>query len=114
MRHRFSLLLIIAAIIGMVGACKKSPEPIPCNGTSPTWNSRAQKIVDRSCTAGACHGAGSVNGDFTKYATIKPHLDNGTFEQQVLVDRTMPEGSTLPDTTLAMLQCWFEHGYPEN
>jgi hypothetical protein len=95
-------------------ACKKQNDRVACNNTTPTWNATVSAIVTSSCGGSSCHGSGSQSGVFTTYAGIKPFLLNGAFEQQVLDSRVMPQGATLPDATLATLQCWLENGFPES
>ena len=107
------IVLPCIVIIGIT-ACDKGPDRIPCDGSTQSWDGNVANIVATGCTGSTCHGAGSINGDFTAYAGIKPFLDNGSFENAVLIDRTMPQVGTLADSSLAHLQCWFEQGYTEN
>jgi hypothetical protein len=87
---------------------------VACDGSSPTWNANVLDIVANSCFGSSCHGSNAQSGDYTTYAGIKSVLLNGRFEQQVLESRAMPRGETLPDSSLAKLQCWLENGFPEN
>jgi hypothetical protein len=87
---------------------------VACNNTTPTWNAKVTTIVANNCLNSSCHGTGSRNGTYTTYAGIKPVLLNGKFEQQVLETRRMPQNATLPDSTLAVLECWLATGFPEN
>ncbi len=62
-----------------------------------------------------CHSSGSKRGDFTSYDGLKPDLDNGNFEKEVLIDQRMPRGSqTLTQEQINTIQCWVDNGYPEN
>lgn len=107
------IVLPCIVIIGIT-ACKKPLERVPCDGTVQNWDGNVVNIIADGCSGSNCHGAGSSRGDFTSYAGIKPYLDDQSFENTVLVDRSMPRGGTLADSSLAKLQCWFEQGYPEN
>jgi hypothetical protein len=97
----------------LVVGCSDRPERVACNSTTPTWNVEVIDIVANSCWGSSCHGTGSSEGDFTTYNGIKDVLLNGKFETEVLETRRMPQDGTLPDSTLATLQCWLENGFPE-
>ncbi|MFN8398313.1 MAG: hypothetical protein U0176_27135 [Bacteroidia bacterium] len=113
--RKYLLVTVLAgvAVLGFAG-CKDKLERVPCNGTSPTWDAKVLDIVAESCWGSNCHGNGSQRGDYTSFAGIQPTLQNGTFETEVLETRRMPQDGSLPDSTLATLQCWLENGFPEN
>lgn len=117
---RFKGFVLLSAIVSSLvfAGCKEDPVPpnnrVPCNGTTPTWNSKVADIIANSCFGSSCHGSGAAAGDYTTYALIKPVLLNGKFEQQVITSRIMPRGGVLPDSSLATLECWLETGFPEN
>ena len=107
--------VVLLAMLTHGASCKQQTSSrVPCNGTSPTWNSKVLDIVATNCWGSSCHGTGANNGDYTTYSGIKPDLLSGSFARQVLDDRFMPQGAILPDTILAVLHCWVEKGFPEN
>jgi hypothetical protein len=109
--------LVVASMLLLIcySSCKKDLERVPCNGTNPTWTSKIEEIVVTSCVSSSCHGTSAPGPDYTTYANLKSTLLNGQFESRVLEIRDMPnDGTTLPDSTLAALQCWAEDGFPEN
>lgn len=113
MYKKISILVFVAAI-GLAAGCKEKIERVPCNGTTPTWDGEVANIVMANCSGSDCHDAGSSRGDFTTYAGMQDDLLNGSFETEVLETRRMPQVGTLEDSTLAVLQCWLENGFPEN
>ncbi|MBK9448428.1 MAG: hypothetical protein IPN95_03230 [Bacteroidetes bacterium] len=110
MRVAFASLVVI----GLLSGCKEDLVRIPCDGSSPVWNGEVFEIVAATCLGSSCHGSGSSRGDFNSYAGIEPYLLDNSFEISVLQNRTMPQNGTLPDSSLAALQCWLENGFPEN
>lgn len=106
-----------------LSSCQKEDS---CNAT---WDTNVKPIIAASCSYSGCHSGDSTassflsarSKDYTDYAGIKTSLDNGTFNQRVLVDKTMPSSfapqgrpKTLTDAELEILQCWVDAGYPQN
>ena len=108
------LTLGMAILAGFFSGCKEEIVRIPCDGSSPVWNGAVFEIVASSCLGSRCHSAGSPRGDYTEYSRILPTLLDNSFEIEVLETRRMPQDATLPDSALAILQCWVENGFPEN
>ncbi|MCB0600116.1 MAG: hypothetical protein KDC28_02770 [Saprospiraceae bacterium] len=116
MRQRPLLRLIGAGLIAsaaMMSGCTKT-ESIVCDGTTPSFASDVKPIIQSSCALSGCHASGSRNGDFTSYSGLYADLVNGQFNREVLVNRTMPEGSSLSTSQLQTLQCWYDNGYENN
>jgi hypothetical protein len=109
-----SFVLTAIVAMGCLTGCKEDIVRIPCDGSSPTWDVEVFEIVASSCLGSTCHGAGSARGDYTEYSRILPSLQDNSFEIAVLQNRTMPQDATLPDSALAILQCWVENGFPQN
>lgn len=105
-------------------SCEKEEEPCA------TWDTEVKTIIESSCSYSGCHSGGTTanmflaeaSNDFTSYAAIKSNLDNGTFEQRVLIDQNMPNAMFVPDgnpteltqAQLDVLQCWADAGFPES
>ncbi|HRV85454.1 MAG TPA: hypothetical protein P5275_11350 [Saprospiraceae bacterium] len=116
MRQRPLLRLVAAGWIAtatLLAGCTKTAS-IVCDGSAPSFASDVQPIIQASCALSGCHGSGSRNGDFTSYSGLYGDLVNGQFNREVLVNRTMPEGSSLSTSQLQTLQCWYDNGYENN
>ncbi|HEX2899602.1 MAG TPA: hypothetical protein VHS96_07785 [Bacteroidia bacterium] len=110
---RFVPALVL--LVSLFAGCKDDElVRVPCDGSSPTWNGEVFEIIAATCLGSNCHSAGSARGDYTEYSRILPSLQDNSFEIAVLENRTMPQDGTLPDSSLAVLQCWLENGFPEN
>ena len=109
-------LIIVISIFVLANACKKDDTGTPvCDGSMPTYEVEIQSILNEYCTNLACHGLGSIYGDFTSYNGISGNLFNGSFERQVLIDKTMPRGSSfLTQAELNLIRCWADNNYPRN
>ena len=115
-RDTCAFVTISVFVLILANACKKDDEFVPmCDGSTPTYDAEIATIINDNCTNLACHSAGSANGDWTSYINLKPVLDNGEFEKQVLTDMTMPQGdATLTESQLNLIRCWADNNYPEN
>lgn len=121
MKKRKTLLLMAFISIGFVVgvSCSQDDpeleeEPETENECgSYTYNADIKAIVDQKCANPYCHGSGSGVGDWTSYSLLKVALDDGSFNREVLVDKTMPKGGALDDSELKAIECWYKEGYPE-
>jgi hypothetical protein len=101
-------------------ACLKDKGTIPETVVTPTgacdtgywYNGKIEKIIIASCAISGCHVPNGAR-DYTTYAGVKYDVDNGTFKQRVMIEKTMPQGSTLSSAQLERLQCWLDKGAPE-
>lgn len=98
-------------VLLMTFSCRK----VKCNGSDPSYTADIKRIIDSNCLSSGCHNSGSSNGVFTTYPGLKPYLDNGSFQNEVLDKRSMPQGSAkLSKEELQKIKCWAENGYREN
>ena len=113
---RMKKIAFIGLVITLITSCNKKRDFTPvCDGTSPTYDSFVSLLVASNCSTSGCHGSGSSNGDFTSYTGLSSVTTNGKFEQEVLTNQSMPQGSsTLSESDLNKLKCWVENGFPEN
>lgn len=95
-------------------SCSKDDEAIECDGSNLTYNSGISSIINSNCNASGCHGNASSNGDFTSYANLQGVINNGRFNNRVLITKDMPQGSSLTDGQLSQIKCWADNGFPEN
>lgn len=114
MKVRHISFFCFAVLVGMTGivACSED-DPAESDCDSYTYDADIKSIVDMSCATAYCHGSGSAAGDWTSYDLLKSALDDGSFNSAVLVNKTMPKGSSLDDSQLESIRCWYEAGYPE-
>ena len=104
-------ILFCITILALLFSCRK----VKCDGSDPSYTADVKTIIDQNCNSTGCHGAGSSNGVFVSYLGLKPYLDNGSFKNQVIETRKMPQGAAkLSKDQLQKLQCWSENGYKEN
>lgn len=98
----FSILLVSVLIIV---SCKKKNN-VTCDGSTPTYNSYVQGIVNANCVS--CHS------NYSTYSGLSSITTNGKFEKEVLINQSMPKGGSLSADELSKLQCWVQNGFPEN
>lgn len=104
--------LCLVIVFTAVSACKKdekSDKLTPtCDGSSPTYQNTIKSIIDTKCATSNCHAS------YSSYSGLRPALQNGSFRREVLVDQTMPQGSSLTQDQLNKIQCWVNNDFPEN
>jgi uncharacterized membrane protein len=86
---------------------------VDCNTVNATFVN-VKTIVAEKCSTAGCHDAGSAGGGIVleTYDQIRARSDR--IRQRVIVDRTMPPGSPLSSTEVAILKCWISSGSPNN
>ncbi len=76
------------------------------------WTATIEPLILSRCAN--CHFPGGTGpGDFTQYANVKAIVDNGSFQQQVFISRSMPQGGSLSACDLQKLQAWVDAGAPQ-
>jgi hypothetical protein len=102
----------IAMGIVMIASCKKDKESgklaPSCDGSSPTYQSEVKSIIDSRCATSNCHP------NYSTYGGLLPDLEGGDFKREVLVNQTMPQGSSLTQDQINTIQCWVNNDFPEN
>lgn len=111
-------LLVTAALFSVLlfNACKEDDKPEGPDCTLPnvsfSYNSNIKGIIDRHCLS--CHsGSGPGPDDYRSYEGIKPHLDEGHVLQNVVIDKTMPQGGSMTQAERDSINCWIKAGYPK-
>lgn len=116
MIRSFSFVLLLSTLF-IVSCTNDEAEPeasADCVAqTDLSFATHIKPIIDGSCAFVGCHGAGSVNGVFTDYASMQSLIDNGKFNDEVVVKRTMPPGGQLDTDKFTLIKCWVEANYPE-
>jgi hypothetical protein len=110
---KFKHLLLLSSLALLTFSCNKTEPFVPvCDGSTPTYDADVSLIISSNCLQ--CHGNGSSNGNFSTYNGLSTVIANGTFEQEVLTDQTMPQTGSLTEAQLNLIKCWVENGFPEN
>jgi hypothetical protein len=89
-------------------------EPPACNlpGATLTYSTNIKNIIDTYCVS--CHGGlGPGPDDYRTYEGMKSHLDEGHFLEEVVIDKTMPQGGGMPQSARDSINCWIQAGYPK-
>lgn len=82
--------------------------------TQLTYTEHIKPIVDASCAISGCHvSGGSGPGNYTTYAGLQAYLDDGSFNQRVVVDQNMPPSGGLSDCQLQFINQWIQSGAAE-
>ena len=66
-----------------------------------------KSIISTKCAG--CHPNGGGPGDYSITSNVKEVMDNGKFEDRVLIRKNMPTGG-LPQNELDKIQKWFDQG----
>jgi len=114
----YSSMKKLTALIGLAlltlaySSCKKEnggDKLIPsCDGSHPTYQGEIKAILDTKCGSSNCHP------NYTNYDGLRSILEGGDLRREVLVDQTMPKGSSLSQSQINLIQCWANDGFPEN
>ena len=116
-KSKILFFLFIAGLVA-VASCKKDDDGggdggLDCDTVK--FSTTIATILENSCTTSGCHDVASVNGDYTTYAGIEMRAKDGTLEQAVITDKTMPKaGDPLTQTQLDQFQCWIDGGALDN
>ena len=90
------------------GNQKSAFEDYPFQKETITFNKDIKPIMEKSCGGVFCHhGKPSA---WTKYATTKAAVDNGTFYKEVIQDKTMPKRKKLSKLEYETIKKWLEEG----
>lgn len=106
------MMLLSVSIFGCSKEDKKMS--VTCDGSNLAYNTGISSIINANCNNSSCHGSNSPHGSFTTYSGLQGVISNGAFNSQVIVNQTMPQGSSLTQSELNKLKCWVDNGYPEN
>ena len=109
-------LIFLGVMILSFPSCKKEEkqEVIDCSGVSPSYSSDIKPIISANCLSSGCHNSGSNNGDFTSYDGLKKAASNGTLENRVVINKTMPLSNPLSLEDRKKIKCWISSNAPNN
>lgn len=114
---KFISILIIATTLQ---SCYNDSEeylygPVTCDTTEISFSTDVTPIINSSCATTNCHvSGGSGPGDFTQFGDLKAKVDDSSFVNRVIEQRTMPPGTPLTDCEIQILQAWLDAGATNN
>ncbi|MBD3635764.1 MAG: hypothetical protein HUJ25_00360 [Crocinitomicaceae bacterium] len=119
MKKILARIFILLALTSCVKDKAIAPNPNDnCLPTSYLYNVRP--IIESSCKTQEGPGTGCHDAWIDSYSAIKATIDNGTFQNEVFIEKTMPEIpniwgiDSLTESEVKTLDCWINQGYPEN
>lgn len=81
-----------------------------CDSSVFGYSAKIQPILQANCYASACHGPNGENGELITYAQVKAVVDDGSFQDAVVVTRRMPDGGSLTTCELELITKWLDAG----
>lgn len=108
MKSPYAFVFILLACLIAASCRKDESDEIKCDGSNPSYNGQIRAIINANCTSASCHP------DFTTYSGLQGVIQNGRFEREVLVRKSMPKNGRLSAQELVRIRCWADNGYREN
>ncbi|HYG14912.1 MAG TPA: hypothetical protein VEC12_04095 [Bacteroidia bacterium] len=95
------------------------PQSGNCDTAAITYSGKIAPMVASRCALSGCHGAGSMNGDFSSHATFSAFLDTKKANLVESINfrgpKPMPQGGVkMPACDIQHLETWINNGYPNN
>ena len=113
---RISILIssVFILIILLFITCKKNEfKNLDCSTIDSKYSTSISGIISSSCTTAGCHN-GTSSFDLRTYSLVKPYIDNGKFNDEVINKKSMPKGKSLSQDELNKIKCWLDQGGPNN
>ncbi|MEW6470158.1 MAG: hypothetical protein AB1458_14650 [Bacteroidota bacterium] len=114
---RISAYIIILYGSVYLGCTRDKGPLIDCGPSPATFNNDILPIMITHCSSppfASCHTWA------TDYGSIKLYVDQGSFQQRVMVEKNMPpvnnadSAPPLTEAELSKLRCWLSQGAPNN
>jgi uncharacterized membrane protein len=89
------------------------PQKNACDTLNATF-ATVKPLITTKCSSSRCHGAAAARGGviLETYDQIKAQADR--IKQRAIIEKTMPPSAPLSTNDIAVLQCWFNAGMPNN
>jgi len=115
-RHSFFLALFILFATSCTYDKEEllnPPKKNACDTLNATFTT-VKSILITKCSSSRCHGAAAAKGGviLETYDQIKSKSDR--IKQRAIIEKTMPPAVPLSTNDIAVLQCWFDSGMPNN
>jgi len=86
-----------------------------CKLEEVTFSGDIEPIVAQSCAINGCHlPGGAGNGVFLTFEGILAKVTNGSLQNRVVQERTMPPNASLSDCEINKISFWINQGAPNN
>ena len=74
-----------------------------------------EPIIAGKCATGSCHVAGGTGpGNLENTSELTEMIDNGTFQDRVIIRKDMPKAGPLSPCEIQTLQKWIDQGASVN
>ena len=110
----WSFLAVLAVSCDYDNEEELYPDAPECKVEGITYDVDVAPIMAKSCAYSGCHDGNSGAISLTNYAAVKASVDNGSFENRVLIQKNMPPGEQLSNCAIAQLSAWIADGALEN
>jgi len=117
-KNRQSIILALFILLGASCTNDKAellnpPQKNACDTLNATFVT-VKSIITTKCSSSRCHGAAGAKGGviLETYDQIKSKSDR--IKQRAIIEKTMPPSAPLSTNDIAVLQCWFDAGMPNN
>lgn len=116
---KFKFPILILALISLSSCLKDKTIPYGCD-TIISYEVEIRPIIESSCKTGLGGGTGCHDAWIDNYSSVKSQLINGNWQNEVLVEKTMPVIpndfgiDSLTTDQIRTMRCWILQGFPEN
>ncbi len=107
-------IISIFLLVAFLQSCYKDKEELlypnefnNSDTSAVTYSAYVKPLLDAKCGT-SCHAS------YMNYNGLKVVIDNGNFNNRVLVKKDMPPAGALGTTDLAKLKRWLDAGAPNN
>lgn len=109
------IVFVLGLCIALIHCSKNQSAPLTfdCSGVNAEYTRDIAPIIQQSCAISGCHDANSTNagGPFTNFSQVKNRAQD--IKGQV-VNRLMPQNSSLDTNKIKLIACWVDSGAPSN
>lgn len=75
------------------------------------YTTHVAPIIAAKCAIGSCHvSSGTAPGDLATTAALESMINDGSFQDRVIVVKDMPKSGPLPPCEILILQKWIDEG----
>ena len=86
---------------------------VDCSKVTATY-AVVKSIMTNKCNTAGCHNAASAAGSAVLETYDQVKALAGRIKQRAIVEKTMPPGTPLSVSEIAILTCWINSGTPNN